>query len=190
MRSSAPCRLVGSRCGRAISVRLRRVVAVDARPFDESVRGRLVVTPMRWRVPLAALVGAGVYWVFLRLSYGLLRGYYIPPQWWHNHMLARSVTSATWLTLINAAGAILAAAPASVGIVLFARANRFVLGIAVGVLASLSITVSGLLEYGVPRYASAWFVDALQFLSIGLAVLVEVVLFSSRPLTTRSSGVQ
>jgi hypothetical protein len=41
----------------------------------------------------------------------------------------------------------------------------------------------GVSRYGFPKYAAAWAVDAFQFLLVAVAVLLLVVLFTSRSLT-------
>jgi hypothetical protein len=143
------------------------------------VRGRLVVVSMRWRFLLVALVGTGAYLALLHVSYTFLGGsYYPPPQWWSDHLNLRPVAPASWFVLINAAGAVLAAIPVALGVVLFGRAHKPALGLVVGVPPSLYIMGSGLVAYGLPKHAVAWVIDVFQFLSIGLAVLLAVVLFS------------
>jgi hypothetical protein len=93
----------------------------------------------------------------------------------------------SWFVLINAAGAVLAALPVASGVVLFVKKQRLATAFLVGVPPSLYIMGSGLVAYGLPNYTAAWVVDVLQFLSIGLAVLLVAVLFSSLPLTIGSS---
>jgi hypothetical protein len=146
-----------------------------------------VVLSMRWRFLLVALVGAGAYLALLEISYGFLEGSYFPPHWWRDLLHLRPVASASWFVLINATGAVLAAIPVALCVVLFAKTHKRVLGLAVGVPPSLYIMGSGLAAYGLPNYAAAWVIDVFQLFSIGLAVLLAVVLFSSRPLTIGSS---
>jgi hypothetical protein len=117
----------------------------------------------------------------LEVSYRLLEGSYNPPQWW------RVRPRVSWFVLINAAGAVLAALPVASGVVLFVKKQRLATAFLVGVPPSLYIMGSGLVAYGLPNYTAAWVVDVLQFLSIGLAVLLVAVLFSSLPLTIGSS---
>ncbi len=148
-----------------------------------------MVLPMRWRFLLTVLVGASAYLGLLQVIWEFfIHSYYPPPQWWRDHLHPRVVSSASWLVLINAVEALLAAVPVALALVFLAKAHRLAPGFLVGVLPGLYITGSGLSEYGRPKYVVTWTVDALQFLSISLAVLLAVVLFSSRPLTTRSSG--
>jgi hypothetical protein len=146
-----------------------------------------VVLPMRWRLLLVALVGAGAYLTFLKISYGFLEGSYFPPHWWRDLLHLRPLASASWFVLINAAGAVFAAIPVALCLVLFAKTHKLVLGLAVGVPPSLYIIASGLAAYGLPNYPAAWVIEVFQLLSIGLAVLLAVVIFSSRPLTIGSS---
>jgi len=93
------------------------------------------------------------------------------------------VASVSWFVLIDAAAAVLAAVPVAIGVVFLVKTRRLAISLAVGVPPSLYIVGSGLVEYGEPKYVAAWAVDVLQFLSIGLAVLLAVVLISSLPLT-------
>jgi hypothetical protein len=144
---------------------------------------QLVVVLKHWRFLLVALVGAGAYLALLEVSYGFLENsYFPPPLWWRDHLHLRSVASASWFVLINAAGAASAAIPVAL-VVLFAKTRKLVLSLVVGVPPSLYIMGSGLVAYGLPKYAAAWVIEMFQFLSISLAVLLGVVLFSSLPLT-------
>jgi hypothetical protein len=148
-----------------------------------------VVVPLRWRFLLAVLVGAGAYFALLHVTLGHFNyADYQPPQWWRHHLHPRVVSSASWYVLIDAMAAILAAIPVALGVMLLAKSQRLVLGLLVGVLPSLYIEGGGVLEYGLPTYTASWVITVFQFLSISLGVLAMVVLFSSRPLTTRSSG--
>lgn len=150
---------------------------------------RLVVVSKRWRFLLAALVGAGAYLALLEVSYRFLEdSYFPPPLWWRDHLHLRPVASASWFVLINAAGATLAATPVALVVVLFAKTRKLVLSLVIGVPPSLYIMGSGLVAYGLPKYAAAWVIEMFQFLSISLAVLLAVVLFSSLPLTIGSSN--
>lgn len=138
-----------------------------------------MVVSVRWRFLLVALVGAGAYMSLLHVSYTFLEGSdYPPPQWWRDHLHLRPVASASWFVLINAAGAVLAAIPVALGVILFAKTHKLALGLAVGVPPSLYIMGSGLVAYGFPKHAVAWVIEVFQFLSIGLAVLLAVVLLS------------
>jgi hypothetical protein len=142
-----------------------------------------VVVLKHWRFLLAALVGAGAYLALLEATHGFLENSYFPPLWWRDHLHLRSVASASWFVLINAAGAASAAIPVALVVVLFAKTRRLVLSLVVGVPPGLYIMGSGLVAYGLPKYAAAWVIESFQFLSISLAVLLAVVLFSSLPLT-------
>ena len=145
-----------------------------------------MVTPMHWRVLLVALVGAASYLGLLHVSYSLLEGAYTAPPWWGVHR--RPITVGSWFVLINATGAVLAAIPIAIGVTIFASAHRKGVSLLVGLLPSLYIVGGGWVQYGLPKYPAAWVVEAFQFLSIGLAVLLLVLGFSSRPLTTASSA--
>jgi hypothetical protein len=146
-----------------------------------------VVISTRWQFLLTALVGAAAYLALLKISYGFLEDSYFPPQWWRDHLHLRPVAAASWFVLINAAGAAMAAIPVAGGVVLFAKTRRQTLGLMVGVPPSLYIIGSSLAAFGLPNYTAAWIVVVCQFLSIGMAVLVTVVLFVSLPLTIGSS---
>ena len=127
------------------------------------------------------LLGAGAYLALLEVSYRLLEGAYAPPQWWHVR------PKVYWFVLINAAGAVLAALPVALGVVLFVKKQTLAMGFLIGVPPSLYIMGSGLAAYGLPKYTAAWVIDVLQFLSIALAVLLVVVLCSRLPRTIGSS---
>jgi hypothetical protein len=133
-----------------------------------------VAISSRWGFLLAALIGAGVH-----LIYGLLQDSYIPPAWWQDHLRLR-LGVVTWFTLINCAGALLAAIPVAWCLARFARAHKMALSLSIGVPPSLYIMGSGLIDYGLPHYTSAWIVEFLQFLSISLAILVIVTLSPRR----------
>src|SRR5258705_3396484 len=108
---------------------------------------------MRLRFPLAVLLGAGAYLVLLQVSYGFLKwSYYPSPQWWRDYLHPRVVASASWFVLINVAGAILAAVPVGISVVLLVKQHRLALSVLVGLLPSLYIMGGGVLEYGLPHY--------------------------------------
>jgi len=147
-----------------------------------------MVVSAHWRTPVLALIGAGAYLTLLTVTYGILAGSYsLPPQWWLDHLHQRPLASASWFVLINAVGAISAAIPVAVGVVLCARTQKLAMSLLIGVPPSLYIMGSALFEYGLPKYVTAWVVDAFQLFSISLAVLSAVWLFSSIPLTIGSS---
>jgi hypothetical protein len=146
-----------------------------------------VVISTRWQFLLIALAGAVAYLALLKISYGFLEGSYFPPQWWRDHWHLRPLASASWFVLVNAAGAVMAAMPVAVGVVLLAKTHRLALGLIVGAAPSIYVIGSSLAAFGLPNYAVAWVVVVCQFLSIGLAVLLTVVLFGSLPLTIGSS---
>jgi hypothetical protein len=139
-----------------------------------------VVVSSRWRFVLSAMVGAGMYLGLLRVSYGLLQDNYIPPSWWQNHLRMPPVNAIAWFLLMNGAGALIAAIPVALCLARFAKTHQFTLSIAAGVPPSMYIIGSGLVEYGLPRHSAAWIIDAFQFASISLAILLIVALFSSR----------
>lgn len=140
-----------------------------------------MVVSTRWRFFLVVLIGATAYLALLEVSYGFLEGSYNPPQWWHLR------PRVSWFALINVAGAVLAALPVALGLVFFVKEQRPAICLLVGVPPSLYIMGSGLAAYGLPKYTAAWVIEVLQFLSIGVAVLLAVVLFSRLPLTIGSS---
>jgi hypothetical protein len=129
------------------------------------------------------MLGAGIYSVLLCLSFGFLADRYLPPHWWIDHVHGQPFSSAAWFSLINAAGALSAAVPVGIGLVFLVKAHVRLLSLAIGVLSAMWFTGYGVSRYGLPKYAVAWVVDAFQFLSVTLAVLLMVVLFTSRSLT-------
>jgi hypothetical protein len=89
----------------------------------------------------------------------------------------------SWFVLINAVAAVLAAIPVALGAAPFAKMHRPTLGLLIGVPPSLYMMGSTLVEYGLPKYTAAWVVEGLQILSISVAVLLVLVVFTNRPLT-------
>jgi hypothetical protein len=144
---------------------------------------------LRSRFVLVALTGAGAYWALLEASYRFLEESYVPvPQWWFEHLHPRPMATASWFVLINAVGAALAGIPVAIGVILFVKNNRPTLGLLICIPASLYIMGSGFITYGLPNYAAAWVVDTLQLLSIDVAVMLAVALFSRLPLTFVRAG--
>ena len=143
----------------------------------------------RWQLLLLVVVGVTAYWVLLGVSYGFLESsYFPPPLWWRDHLHPRPVASASWFVLINASGAVLAAMPVAIFVLLFGKAQKLAVGLIIGTLTGLYIMGGSLIEYGLPKYVAAWIVDGFQLLSISVAVLLVVVLFASLPLTIGSSN--
>jgi hypothetical protein len=128
----------------------------------------------RWQFVFMALTGAALYFVFLYLSYGALKGAYLPPSWWPNHLQIGPAGTASWFVLINAAGAIFAAIPPALFLGHFAKARKVALGLAAGVPAGLYIIGGSLIEYGLPHYPAAWVIEVFHFLSISTAVAMLV----------------
>jgi hypothetical protein len=133
---------------------------------------------------LSVLVGAIGYVVLLHISYGLLQNCYIPPSWWYGLLHSRFVASFSWFVLVNFLGAVSAAVPVALCVAFFAKSNKLALALLVGFPSALFVIGDGIVAYGFPAYAAAWAIEVLHFLSIGLAVLLEVAFFLSRPLTS------
>jgi hypothetical protein len=145
-----------------------------------------VANPPPLRSTLVVLLGAAVYFALLWFFYAWAP-YTVIPQWLRHILPNARVALVTWFTLLNVGGAILAAIPVALGIVLGVSARRAVFGIIVGVVPALYILVGGVIEYGVPRNLEAWVVDIAQFFVVSLAVVAAVALFRGFPLTIGSS---
>jgi hypothetical protein len=141
-------------------------------------------TPLR--SALVALVGAVAYFALLRLLYARVP-YAVIPHWWRQFVPNAAAALVTWFTLQNVGGAILAAIPVALGIVVGTKAHRVALGLVVGVVPALYIVVGGLMEYGVPPSVIGWVVDLGQFLAVSLAVVAVVALIQRRPLVVEAN---
>jgi hypothetical protein len=137
-----------------------------------------VAKPSPLRIALVALVGAAVYFALLWLLYA--RAPYADiPHWWRHIVPNAPAALVTWFTLLNVGGALLAAIPVALGIVLGTNARRIALGMVIGVVPALDIVVRGIIEFGVPPTVSGWVVDIAQFFAVSLAVVAVVVLIQA-----------
>ena len=143
-------------------------------------------TPLRFA--LSVLVGAVTYYVLLTTAYKLLDAHRLPPVWWAAHVHSRGVATFSWFILIDATCAFIAAVPVALALLRWGGPQRKAIGLGLGVLTGLYVMSGALLEYGVPTYPAAWVVGICQLVSLSTAVLMLVVLLSSRPLTTRWSA--
>jgi ethanolamine transporter EutH len=141
-------------------------------------------TPLR--SALVALIGAVVYFALLWLLCARVP-YAVIPHWWRHFVPNATAALVTWFTLQNVGGAILAAIPVALGIVVGTKAHRVALGLVVGVVPALYIVVGGLMEYGVPPSVIGWVVDLGQFLAVSLAVVAVVALIQRRPLVVEAN---
>ena len=141
-----------------------------------------MANPPRLRSTLVALVGAAVYFALLWLLYARAP-YAVIPHWWRHFVPNAPVALVTWFTLLNVGGAILAAIPVALGIVLGTNARRVALGLVIGVVPALYIAIGGIIEFGVPPNAAGWVVDIAQFFAVSLAVVAMVALIQGFPLT-------
>jgi ethanolamine transporter EutH len=144
----------------------------DASVVQFLVSGRPVT---KLHSALVALVGAVAYFALLWLLYARAP-YAVIPHWWRHLVPNATAALVTWFTLQNVGGAILAAIPVALGVVLGTKTRRVALGLVVGVLPALYIVVGGLMEYGVPPSVVGWVVDTGQFLAVSLAVVAVVAL--------------
>ena len=143
--------------------------------------------PSHWRLTLVALVGVAVYYTLLGFLYARAP-YSTMPHWWRAHVSPGPVAVVSWVTLLNLAGALLAAIPVAFGVVLGATSRRVPLGLIIGVVPALYIVGGGLIEFGVPHGLGAWVTDMAQFAAVSIAVAAAVASIQSCPLTTRWSG--
>jgi hypothetical protein len=138
------------------------------------------------RTASVALVGALVYFALLGLLYSMAP-YAVIPHWWRHFLPNAPAAVATWFTLLNVGGAILAAIPVALGIMLVTKARGVALGLVIGVVPALSIAFHAFIEFGVPPTIDAWIVDIAQFFAVSLAVVAVVALIRGFPLTIGSS---
>jgi hypothetical protein len=145
-----------------------------------------VANPPPLRSTLVALIGAAVYFALLWLFYAWAP-YTVIPHWLRHFLPNARVALVTWFTLLNVGGAILAAIPVALGIVLGVNARRVALGMIIGVVPALYILLGSVIEFGIPPTVEAWVVDIAQFFAISLAVAAVVALIRGFPLTIGSS---
>ena len=132
------------------------------------------------------LIGAAIYFAFLWLFYAMAP--YAPiPHWWRNVTPNGPVALATWFSLLNLGGAILAAIPVAIGVVLGTKVRRIASGLAIGVVPALYIFVGATFEFGVPASAEGWVVEIFQFFAVSLAVVAMIALIQAFPLPISSS---
>ena len=145
-----------------------------------------MVKPFPLRSVLVALIGVVVYFALLRLLYARAP-YAVIPFWWRHFAPNGRVALVTWFTLLNVGGAVLAAIPVALGVVLGITARRTALALIIGVVPALYIVVGGLMEFGLPPRFDGWVVDITQFFAVELAVVAVVALLRGFPLTIGSS---
>jgi hypothetical protein len=141
-----------------------------------------VVKSLPLRSVLVALIGAAVYIALLWLLYGSAP-YATIPVWWRHFLPNVHVSLVIWFILLNVGGAILAAIPVALGVVLATTARRAALALLIGAASALFIVVGGLMQFGLPPSVDGWVVDMAQFLTVSLAVVAMVALLQGFPLT-------
>jgi hypothetical protein len=145
-----------------------------------------VAIPHPLRTVSIALAGAVVYFALLWLFYAIAP-YSVIPHWWRHFSPNAAVAVVTWFTLLNVGGAILAAIPVALGVVLTSGSRGVVLGLVIGVMPALYMAVRVCIEFGVPPTVEAWVADIAQFFAVSLAVVAVVALIRGFPLTIGSS---
>ena len=143
-----------------------------------------MVIPYPLRATSIALAGAAVYFALLWLFY-TWAPYTVIPHWWRNSSPNAAVAVVTWFTLLNVAGAILAAIPVALGVVLGTKTRRVALGLVIGMVPAFYIVVRACIEYGVPPNLEAWVVDIAQFVAVSLAVVAVLALIRGLPSSHR-----
>lgn len=139
------------------------------------------------RTASVALVGALVYFALLGILYSIAP-YAVIPHWWRHFLPNAPVAVATWFTFLNVGGAVLAAIPVALGVILGTnKARRAALGLVIGVVPALYIAFRAFIDFGVPPTINAWAVDIVQFIAVSLAVVAMVALIRGFPLTIGSS---
>jgi hypothetical protein len=133
----------------------------------------------RLRIGLSALIGVLVYAVLLSFLYG--RAPYAEiPQGWRQFVSNSTAAVVLWFTAINAGGAVLAAIPVAIGLILGIKTRRKTLALVIGVLPALYILVGGFVQYGRPPGLGGWIADIAQFIAVSLAILAMVAPLESR----------
>jgi hypothetical protein len=145
-----------------------------------------VVKPFPLRTVLVALIGVAVYFGLLWLLYGSAP-YATIPLWWRHFMPNAHVSLVIWFILLNVGGAILAAIPVALGVVLATTVRRTALALMIGAAPAFFIVVGGLMESGLPPSVDGWIVDMAQFFTVSFAVVAMVALLQGFPLTIGSS---
>jgi hypothetical protein len=146
-----------------------------------------VATPTRSRTFIVAVVSALAYYALLSAIYPRLP-YVDVPAWWRSHWPSASVGLVSWFTLLNAAGAVAASIPVSLGLVWGLTSRRVAVGFGAGMLCAVAIAVGALVQYRSQLSSIALVTAAAQLVVIGVSVPILVRLIESRPLTTRWSG--
>ncbi len=126
--------------------------------------------PYPLRTVSIAIAGALVYFALLWLFY-TIAPYTVIPHWWRHFSPNSTVAVVTWFTLLNVGGAILAAIPVALGVVLASGTSGVALGLVIGVMPALYMAVRACIEFGVPPTMEAWIVDIAQFFAVSLAGL-------------------
>ena len=142
--------------------------------------------PYPLRTVSIAIAGALFYFALLWLFY-TIAPYTVIPHWWRHFSPNSTVAVVTWFTLLNVGGAILAAIPVALGVVLASGTSGVALGLVIGVMPALYMAVRACIEFGVPPTMEAWIVDIAQFFAVSLAVVAVVALIRGFPLTIGSS---
>jgi hypothetical protein len=133
------------------------------------------------------LIGAALYFALLWLLYA--RAPYADiPHWWRRFMPNAPVALVTWVSLLNLGGAILAAIPVALGVLLGTKVHRVALGLAIGVVPALYIVGGAIIQFGVPPSVAGWIADIAQFFAVSLAVVAIIALVEGFPLTIGSSS--
>jgi hypothetical protein len=99
-----------------------------------------VAIPYPLRATAIALAGAAAYFALLWLFY-TWAPYTAIPHWWRHFSPNAAAAVVTWFTLLNLGGAILAAIPVALGVVLGAKSHRVALGLIIGMIPALYIAV-------------------------------------------------
>ena len=130
---------------------------------------------------LLVVIGAAAYYALLGLSYAWAP-YAAIPHWWREHILSGPAALASWFALINVLSALLSSLPVAIGLVIKAKDHALGFGMAIGVVAGLIISISGLAGYGPPANAMSWVTDAVQFLAVAAAISMSVAILRRLPL--------
>ena len=139
-----------------------------------------MISPSYLRSTLIALAGAVLYYAMLGVVYSRAPYAYIP-EWFRDQPALRATVARSWFSLLNIGGALLAAVPIALGLMLFKTRINSSMALVIGTLAALWLSVTAVLEYGLPKYPAAWLITGIQILAVSMAVAAVLRLFHAKP---------
>ena len=156
-----------------------------APPLNASVRGQLVVALPTRRTVLIGVVAAAVYYALLYVITPLLP-FTTFPKWWRGLWPTPTSGLVSWYGVLSLVAAVLSALPVAAFLLWAIGRSGLRLSLAVGFLVAVYILCSGMVQYG--STAPVLVSGVIQFVVTSFAVAAMMMLATSCPLTTRSSG--